>query len=102
MKTDRDMGKPIPTKPQHELRTASESRGDSPDSIRKAGGEDPRRYEAKIIIDCKVRDHDESGYNHNGVISNPESALGNNEHMVKMQARAARMGTPNPDGTYSR
>lgn len=74
---------------------------DSPDSIRRGGGEDPRRYEAKILMDTKVRDHDMSGYNHNGVQA-PEAAIGNNEHMNLMERRANSMGTPNPDGTYSR
>ena len=75
---------------------------DSPDSIRRGGGEDPRRFAAKVVMDTKVRDHDMSGYNHNGVSSDPESALGNNEFMRKMQARAMGMGTPEPDGTYRR
>lgn len=74
---------------------------DSPDSIRRAGGEDPRRYDARILMDTKVRDHDQSGYNHNGV-QDPEAALGNNEHMAKMERKAMGMGTPNPDGTYRR
>ena len=38
---------------------------DSADSIRRGGGEDPRRYEAKVIIDRVVKDNDMSGYNHN-------------------------------------
>jgi hypothetical protein len=74
---------------------------DSPDSIRRAGGEDLRRYDAKIIMDRKVMDHSISGYNHNGV-KDPESAIGNNEHMSKMDRRAMQMGSPMPDGTYKR
>ena len=73
----------------------------SPDSIRRGGGEDPRRYEARILMDTKVRDHSESGYNHNGV-KTAEAALGNNEHMELMERRAMHMGTPEPDGTYRR
>lgn len=74
---------------------------DYADSIRRAGGEDPRRYDARIMIDRKVMDHSMSGYNHNGVKA-PEAAMGNNEHMRMMESRADRMGTPNPDGTYSK
>lgn len=95
MKTERNAG-------MKANRAGGMAGNDSPDSIRRGGGEDPRRYAAKVIMDTKVRDHDESGYNHNGVISDPESALGNNEHMKKMQARAMGMGTPEPDGTYRR
>jgi hypothetical protein len=62
---------------------------DSPDSIRRGGGEDPRRYEAKIIIDRVVKDNDMSGYNHNATSSQPANNGRENE-------------TPNPDGTYSR
>lgn len=82
-------------------RAGGEAGNSSPDSIRRGGGEDPRRYEARIIMETKVRDHDQSGYNHNGVQA-PEAALGNNEHMAKMQARAMGMGSPEPDGTYRR
>jgi hypothetical protein len=95
-------GRPVHAKAQKELRSNTATTNDSPDSIRQAGGEDPRRHAFHPIMERKIRDHDESGFNHNGVISNPESALGNNEHMRKMQSRAMGMGTPNPDGTYSR
>lgn len=33
-------------------------------AIQRAGGEDPRRHEAKIIIERKIVDHSQSGYNH--------------------------------------
>ena len=85
-----------------ELKSFGDIGNDSPNSIRRGGGEDPRRYAAQIMIDSAVRDHSYSGYNHNGVISDPESALGNNEHMKMMQRKAMGMGTPHPDGTYSR
>ncbi len=86
---------------QKELRSDTATSNDSPDSIRRGGGEDPRRYEAKMMIDRCVENHDQSGYNHNGV-QDPEMALGNNEHMAKMQRRAEGMGTPMPDGTYKK
>jgi len=96
-----NFGKPMPTHEQKELRSASPMKEDSANSVRRGGGEDPRRYEANIMIDRQVRDNDQSGYNHNGVKA-PEAAIGNNEHMAKMEARAMHMGTPHPDGTYSR
>lgn len=74
---------------------------DSPDSVRRGGGDDPRRYCAQIAIDRVVRDHDISGYNHNGVQA-PEAANGNNEHMSMMERRAMHMGSQHPDGTYSK
>lgn len=99
----REHGRPVNEKPHmKELRTDTATTHDSPASIQRGGGEDPRRFEAQIIVDRAVRDHDVSGYNHNGVISDPESALGNNEHMRKMQAKAMGMGTPEPDGIYRR
>ena len=98
----REHGRPVNEKrPMKELRSAPEQGHDSPASIQRGGGEDPRRYEAKIMIDRSVRDHDISGYNHNGV-KDPEMARGNNEHMAKMERRAEHMGTPMPDGLYER
>ena len=76
---------------------------DSPDSIRRAGGEDPRRYDAKILIDRVVSDNDMSGYNHNATSSQPANGGRENEmRMGQMDRKSAGMGTPNPDGTYSR
>ena len=77
-------------------------RNDSPDSIRRGGGEDPRRYAAKIIIDRVVRDNDMSGYNHNATSSQPSNNGRENEmQMNRMDKKAYSMGTPRPDGTYS-
>jgi hypothetical protein len=80
---------------------------DSDDSVRRAGGEagnDPRRVDAKIIIERKIKDHDMSGYNHNASGSQP--ANGGHENEIRyagMQDRKAMgMGTPHPDGTYSK
>jgi len=66
---------------------------DSPDSIRRAGGEDPRRRDVQILIDRKVSDNDQSGYNH---AYTPEAAAFN----AAAEKKAMGMGTPNPDGTY--
>src|SRR5205809_8056323 len=75
---------------------------DSPDSIRRAGGEDPRRYDAKIAIDRVVKDNDMSGYNHNATSSQPANNGKENEmQMNRMDKKANSMGTPNVDGTYS-
>lgn len=81
-------------------RSFGEIGDDSPDSIRRAGGEDPRRYDAQIMINRTVMNHDMSGYNHNGVQA-PEAATGNNEYKAMMERKVMGMGTPNPDGTYS-
>jgi hypothetical protein len=76
---------------------------DSADSIRRGGGEDPRRYEAKIIIDRVVKDNDMSGYNHNATSTQPANNGRENEmQMNRMDKKSNMMGTPNPDGTYSR
>ena len=76
---------------------------DSPDSIRRAGGEDPRRYDAKIAIDRAVKDTDMSGYNHNATSTQPANDGRENEmQMDRMDKKANGMGTPHPDGTYSR
>ncbi len=77
---------------------AGEGSMDSDDMVRRAGGDlgnDPRRHAAQVLIDTKVRDHDQSGYNHANTSSSQEFA--------RMQERKAMgMGTPNVDGTYSK
>ncbi len=88
-------------RPQKALRSDTATSNDSPDSIRRGGGEDPRRYTAKIAIDRVVRDQDVSGYNHNATSSQPANNGRENEMQMKMNDRkAAGMGTPRPDGTY--
>lgn len=88
--------------PQNELRSFGDIGNDSPDSIRRAGGEDPRRYDAQIAIDRVVKDNDMSGYNHNATSSQPANNGRENEMQMKENdVKAAKMGTPNPDGTYS-
>ena len=89
-------------RPQKELRSPNAQRNDSPDSIRRGGGEDSRRYEAQIAIDRVVRDQDISGYNHNATSSQPANNGRENESRMNMMDRkSAGMGTPRPDGTYS-
>jgi len=82
---------------------AGQGMNDSPDSIRRAGGEDPRRYDAKIVIERKIKDHDMSGYNHNSTPQQPANGGHENEirYSKMMDAKAKNMGTPNPDGTYT-
>ena len=76
-------------------------RHDSPDSIRRGGGEDPRRYEAHILIDKVVRDHDMSGYNHNATSTQPANNGRENEvYAHEKNVKAMKMGTPLPDGLY--
>ena len=89
-------------RPQKELRSGGFGGHDSPDSIRRAGGEDPRRYDAKIAIDRVVKDNDMSGYNHNATSSQPaNNGRENMMQMNRMDKKANSMGTPNTDGTYS-
>lgn len=98
------MDKRINESPEMKGNRASPRVGeDSANSIRRGGGEDPRRYEAKIIIDRVVKDNDMSGYNHNASSSQPANDGRENEmQMNRMDKRSNMMGTPHPDGTYSR
>jgi hypothetical protein len=87
-------------RPMPELRHPGMQMGDSADSIRRAGGEDPRRYDAKIVIDRKVMDHSQSGYNHNATSSQPaNNGKENIMQMNRMDKKVEGMGYPNPDGT---
>lgn len=74
---------------------AGKGTSDSPDSIRRAGGEDPRRRDVQIVIDRKVADHDQSGYNH-AYTSDSE------QYAREAERKAMGMGTPSPDGLYSK
>ena len=74
---------------------AGQGSKDSPASIQRAGGEDPRRRDVQIVIDRKVMDHDQSGYNH---AYTPESDAFNRA----AERKAMGMGTPHDDGTYSK
>jgi len=75
-------------------RAFGEVGGSSPDDIRRAGGSDPRRYDAKIIHDHSVTNHDRPGYNPDYQHNDP--------YVAQVEAKAMSMGTPNPDGTYSK
>lgn len=88
-------------RPQPELRHPNAERHDSADSIRRAGGEDPRRYDAKIAIDRVVRDYDMSGYNHNATSSQPANNGRENEMFMKAKdVKVAKKGTILPDGNF--
>jgi hypothetical protein len=88
-------------RPQLELRHPNAERMDSADSIRRAGGEDPRRFGAKIVIDRVVRDYDMSGYNHNATSSQPSNNGRENEMWAKSQdVKVAKKGSINPDGNF--
>lgn len=86
-------------RPMMEDRHPDKMMMDSPDSIRRAGGEDPRRHDAKIAIERTVRNHDQSGYNHNGVIDRPEAAHGNNEYKAMKEREVESTPQQRPDGT---
>lgn len=89
--------------PMNGNRHPNAERMDSADSIRRAGGEDPRRYDAKIAIDRAITNHDASGYNHNATSSQPANNGRENEMwMNERDVKAVGMGTPAPDGTYRR
>ena len=89
-------------KEQKELRSFGNVGNDSPDSIRRAGGEDPRRYDAKIAIDRVIKDNDQSGYNHNATSSQPANdGRENTMQMNRQDKRSNMMGYPNVDGTYN-
>ena len=74
---------------------AGQGTHDSAATVQRAGGEDPRRHEAQILIDRKVSMHDQSGYNH---AYTPESARFNAE----AEKKAMGMGTPEVDGLYKK
>lgn len=76
---------------------------DSPHDIMRAGGSDPRRHDAKIVIDRTITNHSMSGYNHNATPSQPANGGHENEMWMKKKSMSAMgMGTPEPDGTYRR
>lgn len=66
---------------------------DSAHDIMRAGGADPRRPQAKIVIERKIMDHDQSGYNH---AYTPDS----DEYARAAERKAMGMGNPMPDGKY--
>lgn len=66
---------------------------DAPADVQRGGGSDPRRYEAKVVIERKIFDHDQSGYNH---AYTPDS----DSYARAAEKKAMGMGDPQPDGTY--
>lgn len=85
---------PIQGPGQGENRAFGAVGSDNPHDIMRAGGSDPRRHMASIVIERKISDHDQSGYNH-AYTPNSDSFARSAEK------KAMGMGTPNPDGTYS-
>ena len=84
---------------------AGEGDHDSPESIMRAGGRagmDPRRVDAKILIERKVMDHSQSGYNHNATPNQPANGGHENEiRYAKMQDRRVEgMGSIQPNGKF--
>lgn len=88
-------GTGIAAKTMSEDRSFGSVGSDNPHDIMRAGGSDPRRPMAKIVMDRKVSDHDQSGYNH-AYTPNSDS------YARAEEKKAMGMGTPHPDGTYSR
>jgi hypothetical protein len=85
----------IPEGTMEEDRSFGKVGSDSPHDIQRGGGSDPRRPMAKIAIDRVVSMHDTSGYNH-AYTPNSDS------YARAEEKKAMGMGTPHPDGTYSR
>lgn len=94
MKYDADRGKPIQAKAMGESRSFGPVGNDSPHNIMRAGGDDPRRRDASIVIERKIVDHDQSGYNH---AYSPDS----DSYARSAERKAMGMGEQNPDGTRS-
>lgn len=88
-------GKPIQPKAMGESRSFGPVGNDSPHNVMRAGGDDPRRPMAKIVIERKIGDHDQSGYNH---AYTPDS----DAYARSAERKAMGMGMPEPDGTYKR
>jgi len=86
---------PIQAKAMGEDRSFGPIGNDSPHNIMRAGGDDPRRVMAANVIERKIVDHDQSGYNH---AYTPDS----DKYAREAERKAMGMGNPNPDGTYSR
>lgn len=78
-----------------EDRSAPTPPASSRHDIMRAGGSDPHRPMAANVIERKVMDHDQSGYNH---AYTPDS----DTYARSAERKAMGMGTPHPDGTYSR
>lgn len=87
-------GKPVQAKAMGQSRSFGPVGNDNPHDIMRAGGSDPRRHDAKIVIERKIMDHDMSGYNH---AYTPDS----DKYAHAAEKKAIGMGNPNPDGTYS-
>lgn len=96
----RENGKSVnENRPMKEERSFGKVGSDSDHSIQKAGGEDPRRYEAKQIIERKISDHSQSGYNHNATSTQPANGGHENEmYMSRKDAEVDRTPEIQPDG----
>jgi hypothetical protein len=90
-----DMGNAVNAKAMGGNRSFGDVSCSNPHDIMRAGGSDPRRPMANIVIERKVMDNDQSGYNH---AYTPDS----DAYAAAAERKAMGMGTPNPDGTYSR
>lgn len=95
----REHGRPVGAKAQHELRQSGSYGSDSDNYIRRGGGSDPRRHEAQIAIERVVKNHDQSGYNHNATANQPANGGHENEmYMRQKEAEVNRTPEIQPDG----
>lgn len=90
----REHGKPVQAKAMGESRSFGPVGNSNPHDVMRAGGSDPRRPMAQIVIERKVMDHDQSGYNH---AYTPDS----DSYAKAAERKAMGMGQQNPDGTRS-
>lgn len=95
MRYDKDMGKSVNATTMGGNRSFPTPPESSRHDIMRAGGSDPHRPMAKNVIERKVVDNDQSGYNHAYTPNSDAFAR-------EAERKAMGKGTPNPDGTYSR
>ena len=72
---------------------------DSANDIRRAGGSDPHRRDVQIVIDRKIKDHDQTGFNHQ---TRPNMMEEQRTFMESQEGKAADSGEIQPDGIFRR
>lgn len=91
----KEMGNAVNAKAMGEDRSFQSVGSDNAHDIMRAGGSDPRRPMAQMVIERKVSDNDQSGYNH---AYTPDS----DAFAAAAERKAMGMGNPHDDGTYSK
>ena len=91
---EREHGQKVNAKAMGANRSFGPAGNSSPHDVMRAGGSDPRRPQANIVIERKIKDHDQSGYNH-------AYTPGSDSYARAAEKKAMGMGEQNPDGTRS-